>query len=115
MASSMSTRRGARSRNAMTAIWITTKTAAPTAWCTAACQINVCGDGKVDSTGTGTHHEDCDDHDRIDTNRCTNDCKISGCGDGILGPGEQCDDGPGDASGPANGPGKRCNASCQFN
>ncbi|HEY6179540.1 MAG TPA: DUF4215 domain-containing protein [Kofleriaceae bacterium] len=58
--------------------------------CRMDCVINRCGDGFVNSNGA--HHEDCDDHDRVDNNACTNDCKVAMCGDGILGPNEECDD-----------------------
>src|ERR1051325_10001012 len=54
--------------------------------CRMDCVINRCGDGFVNSNGA--HHEDCDDHDRVDNNACTNDCKVAMCGDGILGPNE---------------------------
>ena len=66
--------------------------------CTAACQVNRCGDGKVNLMGPA-HIEQCDDGDLDDHNGCTNECKTASCGDGILkttsdilGPAEQCDD-----------------------
>jgi cysteine-rich repeat protein len=58
--------------------------------CRLDCVVNRCGDGKINLNGS--HHEDCDDDDHIDTNACTNECKAAVCGDGILGPGEECDD-----------------------
>jgi cysteine-rich repeat protein len=58
--------------------------------CRSDCIVNRCGDGKINLHGT--HHEDCDDNDHVDTNACTNECKAAVCGDGILGPGEECDD-----------------------
>ena len=76
--------------------------------CTANCQVNVCGDNHQDTLGA--HHENCDDGNRNDNDTCTNACEAKACGDGIVGPGEQCDDGPGN-----NGPHKRCNGGCQFN
>jgi cysteine-rich repeat protein len=58
--------------------------------CRSDCVINRCGDNKINTNGT--HHEDCDDGDQIDTNGCTNACKVAACGDGILGLTEECDD-----------------------
>ena len=51
--------------------------------CTAACTINVCGDGKV-NVGV----EQCDGG-----SGCSRFCTLAVCGNGILDPGEQCDDG----------------------
>jgi len=58
--------------------------------CTAACQLNVCGDGHTNTVGP-LHREGCDDGNRIDSDACTNACVAKACGDGIVGPGEECD------------------------
>jgi cysteine-rich repeat protein len=74
--------------------------------CTAACQVNTCGDGLTDSVGPA-HVEQCDDHNRIDGDTCTNQCTLPTCGDGILEGIEQCDDGN-----RASNDG--CSSSCRF-
>jgi cysteine-rich repeat protein len=60
--------------------------------CTAHCQVNRCGDQKINLDGPA-HPETCDDGDQVDTNACTNECKAAACGDGIVRTVvEQCDD-----------------------
>lgn len=65
--------------------------------CTAACQINRCGDGHVDVLGPD-HLEGCDDGSGgipQDSPTCDADCTLAACGDGRVNTvaGEQCDDG----------------------
>jgi len=60
--------------------------------CTAACTVNVCGDGKLYNTGEGS--EACDDGaDNGPGEACNAQCEANVCGDGDQGPDEQCDDG----------------------
>jgi cysteine-rich repeat protein len=76
--------------------------------CTAACQINVCGDHKVLS---GV--EQCD-KGGIDASDCDPDCTLPVCGDGHrnMAAGEACDDGT--LNGTAASP-NHCNQFCQLN
>jgi len=88
--------------------------------CSAACMINVCGDGIIDSTGV-THHETCDPGTggvAVETAGCNIDCTTPSCGDAKVNlhykpdgvHGEQCDLGSG-----LNGDDKACTAACQIN
>ncbi len=57
--------------------------------CTAACALNVCGDGQPLDTV-----EACDDGNQVDNDECRNDCTVTPpCGNSKLDDGEQCDDG----------------------
>ena len=55
--------------------------------CSAACEEEFCGDGKV------TGGEECDDGNTADDDGCSAACKTEICGDGIVQSGEVCDDG----------------------
>ncbi len=76
-------------------------------FCTHACQLNVCGDGKV-LVGV----EGCDEGAaNSDTGYCRADCQLGVCGDGFVFAGlEQCD--AGDRPSEAYG---QCDASCTLN
>lgn len=79
----------------------------PYAACTDACQVNVCGDGKV-RLGV----EGCDEGSaNVDTGYCKSDCQLNVCGDGDVLVGlEGCDDGP--QNGEVYG---GCDAACTVN
>lgn len=79
----------------------------PYAACTDACQLNVCGDGKVHLGVEG-----CDEGaGNVDTGYCRSDCQLGSCGDGFLLAGlEQCDAGA--ANGPVYG---QCDEKCTIN
>ncbi len=58
--------------------------------CSSMCKKNLCGNGKIDGS------EECDDGNKINSDKCTNKCALPRCGDGVVQKGEQCDDGNGE-------------------
>ena len=72
--------------------------------CTTTCQLEFCGDGTVNNSGT----EQCDDGNDMSGDGCSSTCHTEFCGDGTVNNNgtEQCDDGNS-----VNGDG--CDSSCQ--
>ena len=74
----------------------------PMQLCTAACTLNVCGDGDKSPA------EQCDDANQDAGDGCSPVCALEGCGNSVADPGESCDDGQ-------NGdPDDGCTDACQL-
>lgn len=75
--------------------------------CTNACNLNVCGDTIIQTSGARI--EGCDPGSAGETAACNLDCTLSTCGDNKINKaaGEECDLGPG-----ANGDDRACTAVC---
>lgn len=55
------------------------------------CQLNVCGDGLVDTEDP--RKEQCDDGNTDNLDSCSNSCQSANCGNSVVNIGEDCDDG----------------------